>query len=245
MLARRCRPLNAPRSAAMGEMQGALARARLESLLRPRHKKRVEAQKRSESVLLSGLGKCRRPARQDSGAPRSGRGTAGEPGGCVLGRGREGHREGERWAVSVHCGVHSGSTGEEMENHRGPPPLQCLPPAQADRGRVQSGRVLLAQPTEASVLPGAAGTNHLGHRSYSPIFWQLGPQPAGRLGPGAGPCCGRGPESLPGPSCPAPWRLWAYKVGRAAGAHCWLSRSHCSFRSLWAFFGYRDDDRQN
>ncbi|KAK7835392.1 hypothetical protein U0070_017928 [Myodes glareolus] len=39
----------------MGEMQGALARARLESLLRPRHKKRAEAQKRSESVLLSGL----------------------------------------------------------------------------------------------------------------------------------------------------------------------------------------------
>ncbi|XP_004368961.1 serine/threonine-protein kinase Sgk1 isoform X1 [Trichechus manatus latirostris] len=39
----------------MGEMQGALARARLESLLRPRHKKRAEAQKRSESFLLSGL----------------------------------------------------------------------------------------------------------------------------------------------------------------------------------------------
>ncbi|MEJ1275302.1 serum/glucocorticoid regulated kinase 1 [Cricetulus griseus] len=47
-------------------MQGALARARLESLLRPRHKKRAEAQKRSESVLLSGLGKHRRPARGDS-----------------------------------------------------------------------------------------------------------------------------------------------------------------------------------
>ncbi|XP_030172249.1 serine/threonine-protein kinase Sgk1 isoform X1 [Lynx canadensis] len=39
----------------MGEMQGALARARLESLLRPRHKKRAEAQKRSESFLLTGL----------------------------------------------------------------------------------------------------------------------------------------------------------------------------------------------
>ncbi|EQB78728.1 serine/threonine-protein kinase Sgk1 isoform 2 [Camelus ferus] len=36
-------------------MQGALARARLESLLRPRHKKRAEAQKRSESFLLTGL----------------------------------------------------------------------------------------------------------------------------------------------------------------------------------------------
>lgn len=46
----------------MGEMQGALARARLESLLRPRHKKRAEAQKRSESFLLSGLGKRRRPS---------------------------------------------------------------------------------------------------------------------------------------------------------------------------------------
>lgn len=41
----------------MGEMQGALARARLQSLLRPRHKKRAEAQKRSESFLLTGLGK--------------------------------------------------------------------------------------------------------------------------------------------------------------------------------------------
>ncbi|OWK01933.1 SGK1 [Cervus elaphus hippelaphus] len=40
----------------MGEMQGALTRARLESLLRPRHKKRAEAQKRSESFLLTGLG---------------------------------------------------------------------------------------------------------------------------------------------------------------------------------------------
>lgn len=66
MFAGRCRPLRAPQSAAMGEMQGALARARLESLLRPRHKKRAEAQKRSESVLLSGLGKHRRPARGDS-----------------------------------------------------------------------------------------------------------------------------------------------------------------------------------
>lgn len=43
----------------MGEMQGALARARLESLLRPRHKKRAEVQKRSESFLLTGLGKRR------------------------------------------------------------------------------------------------------------------------------------------------------------------------------------------
>ena len=42
-------------------MQGALTRARRESLLRPRHKKRAEAQKRSESFLLTGLGKrgCR------------------------------------------------------------------------------------------------------------------------------------------------------------------------------------------
>lgn len=46
----------------MGEMQGALARARLESLLRPRHKKRAEAQKRSESFLLTGLGERRRHA---------------------------------------------------------------------------------------------------------------------------------------------------------------------------------------
>lgn len=53
----------------MGETQGTLARARLESLLRPRHKKRAEAQKRSESFLLSGLGKRPSPA----GARRLGR----------------------------------------------------------------------------------------------------------------------------------------------------------------------------
>lgn len=56
-----CRPspLRARPPLPMGEMQGALTRARLESLLRPRHKKRAEAQKRSESVLLTGLGKRR------------------------------------------------------------------------------------------------------------------------------------------------------------------------------------------
>lgn len=53
----RRRRLRAPLALSMGEMQGALARARLESLLRPRHKKRAEAQKRSESFLLTGLGK--------------------------------------------------------------------------------------------------------------------------------------------------------------------------------------------
>lgn len=64
----------------MGEMQGALARARLESLLRPRHKKRAEAQKRSESFLLTGLGKrrgrhARLVSRPTSGsAPASGAG---------------------------------------------------------------------------------------------------------------------------------------------------------------------------
>lgn len=55
----RPRPLRARPPLPMGEMQGALARARLESLLRPRHKKRAEAQKRSESFLLTGLGKRR------------------------------------------------------------------------------------------------------------------------------------------------------------------------------------------
>lgn len=56
-----CRPspLRARPPLPMGEMQGALTRARLESLLRPRHKKRAEAQKRSESFLLTGLGKRR------------------------------------------------------------------------------------------------------------------------------------------------------------------------------------------
>ena len=52
-------PLRARPPLPMGEMQGALTRARLESLLRPRHKKRAEAQKRSESFLLTGLGKRR------------------------------------------------------------------------------------------------------------------------------------------------------------------------------------------
>lgn len=55
----RPRPLRARPRLPMGEMQGALARARLESLLRPRHKKRAEVQKRSESFLLTGLGKRR------------------------------------------------------------------------------------------------------------------------------------------------------------------------------------------
>lgn len=55
----RPRPLRAPPPLPMGEMQGALARTRLESLLRPRHKKRAEVQKRSESFLLTGLGKDR------------------------------------------------------------------------------------------------------------------------------------------------------------------------------------------
>lgn len=53
----------------MGEMQGALTRARLESLLRPRHKKRVEVQKRSESFLLTGLGKRRAGTRGSGLAP--------------------------------------------------------------------------------------------------------------------------------------------------------------------------------
>lgn len=59
MFSCRPRPLRARPPLPMGEMQGALARARLESLLRPRHKKRAEAQKRSESFLLTGLGKRR------------------------------------------------------------------------------------------------------------------------------------------------------------------------------------------
>lgn len=59
----RPRRLRARPPLSMGEMQGALARARLESLLRPRHKKRAEAQKRSESFLLTGLGKRRRGPR--------------------------------------------------------------------------------------------------------------------------------------------------------------------------------------
>lgn len=59
MLRRRPLPLRARPPPRTGEMQGALARARLQSLLRPRHKKRAEAQKRSESFLLTGLGKRR------------------------------------------------------------------------------------------------------------------------------------------------------------------------------------------
>lgn len=139
MLAGRRRPLRAPRSAAMGEMQGALARARLESLLRPRHKKRAEAQKRSESVLLSGLGKCRRPVRRDTGCVEVGRDGVRRRNLEAARQAGDGHRGGERSAVTVHCRVHSGRTGEEMENHRGSPPLHCPPPAQADRGRVQPG----------------------------------------------------------------------------------------------------------
>lgn len=85
----RRRPLRAPRSAVMGEMQGALTRARLESLLRPRHKKRAEAQKRSESVLLSGLGKCRRPPRGDTGCVEVGTGHCAGTWRLPPGRGRD------------------------------------------------------------------------------------------------------------------------------------------------------------
>lgn len=63
----------------MGEMQGTRARARLESLLRPRRNKRAEAQKRSESVLLTGLGK---PARGDPHPQRPLRGSSGGAGGA-------------------------------------------------------------------------------------------------------------------------------------------------------------------
>jgi hypothetical protein len=82
VLAGRC-PRCAPRRLLpMGEMQGALARARLESLLRPRHKKRAEAQKRSESFLLSGLGK--RAVRRHAGDSGSRWAPAG---GAYSGRG--------------------------------------------------------------------------------------------------------------------------------------------------------------
>lgn len=104
MFAGLCRPLSAPQSVAMGEMQGALARARLESLLRPRHKKRAEAQKRSESVLLSGLGKHCRPARGElssegvwvgGGRMEMGGRRRSETGECESGTGSGDRGEGE------------------------------------------------------------------------------------------------------------------------------------------------------
>lgn len=93
-------------AASMGEMQGALARARLQSLLRPRHKKRAEAQKRSESFLLTGLGKrgrhagtchCPRWAR----APSSG---AGRPCGSESGGTRPGDGGGGSRGLAGRCG---------------------------------------------------------------------------------------------------------------------------------------------
>lgn len=142
MFAGRCRRLSAPQSAVMGEMQGALARARLESLLRPRHKKRAEAQKRSESVLLSGLGKHCHPARGglsyrgvwvSGGRMETGGRRRIETGECESGTGSGDRGEGEV-CRGVHSGAPLGSTREEMENHWDSLPLQSPPSALAEGG---------------------------------------------------------------------------------------------------------------
>lgn len=139
VLAARRRPLRAPRSAAMGEMQGAQARARLESLLRPRHKKRAEAQKRSESVLLSGLGKRRRPAPRGHSAP----------GGPGCGWRADGDRGRRGYAVrSMRCSSARALPERKWKVtgalHASGPLLRAEP---------ARGPALLAQPPEPSSLP--------------------------------------------------------------------------------------------
>lgn len=164
MFAGRCRPLSAPQSAAMGEMQGALARARLESLLRPRHKKRAEAQKRSESVLLSGLGKHCRPAGGElsSGGVWVGGGqmeTGGrrrtETGGCRSGTGSGDRREGEVGAEACTVVLRSGVLERKWKITGTPHPSSPLRlPGRREAECPPYTGVLLAQPVEPSPLPG-------------------------------------------------------------------------------------------
>jgi hypothetical protein len=240
VLAGRRRPLCAPRSAAMGEMQGALARARLESLLRPRHKKRAEAQKRSESVLLSGLGKCRRPALRDGvrgDRDRVQRGNLEAARWAGDGTPRRGEVGGDR---ALRCPLGKHGRGNGKSPRLSTPPVPSSGPGRQRQSASRCG-VLLTQPAEASVLPRAARLAHSGHGGQSPIFSQLSLQPARRLGWGVEPHGGRslemgGSEPLPPSAGPALSRRRAYKAGRAAGAHCCLSRFHCSPQSLLGSF---------
>lgn len=156
----------------MGETQGALARARLESLLRPRHKKRAEAQKRSESVLLSGLGKRRRrpPAPPGATATRAARSGAA---GCDRARGRRwapGRRAPRRPRASgpgraARAGgeVAPGRGSERARGHRGAsprperasaPPPRALCAAQGKREKWKITRGRLSRPAAfASAFP--------------------------------------------------------------------------------------------
>lgn len=149
-----------------------------------------------------------------------------------------GHRGGERSAVTVHCGVHSGSTGEEMENHRALQPSSAL---------------LRPRQTEAECSP-VRGPAHTAQESLSPprggshgSLWTLGPV-AHLLATPSAACWAAGtggwslsmggasrwaaPEPLSRSAGSAPSRHRVYKAGRAVGAHCWLNRSLCSCRSL-------------
>lgn len=225
VFASRCRPLSAPQSAAMGEMQGALARARLESLLRPRHKKRAEAQKRSESVLLSGLGKHCRPARGglSSGGVWVGGGrmeTGGrrrtEAGGCESGTGSGDRGEGEVGAEGAQrCSAREYSRGNGKSPGLPTPPVPSVCPG--------GGR------PSAAPTPGSCS-----HSRWNPHPCQGGQhspprirRPATRIRPGLGqqperrrgaePSDGRGPERrfLIVPPAPPPRRRRVYKGGRS------------------------------
>lgn len=185
----------------MGEMQGALARARLESLLRPRHKKRVEAQKRSESVLLSGLGKCRRPARPDSGSTEI-----------------RAEYSGGTWRLRAGLGTGRGGGEREGGEVSGEPCIAVSTRAARERkwkiteALHPSGSFLRPRRTEAECIPAGSCSSSpwkprfcLGRlagiaqdtaatrpSSRNSIYSLLGSW--GRAGWRAGPCCRRGPE---------------------------------------------------
>lgn len=238
MFAGRCRPLRAPHSAAMGEMQGALARARLESLLRPRHKKRAEAQKRSESVLLSGLGKHRRPARGGlgSGGVWVGRGrmeTGGwrrtEPGGCAPGTGVGRPRRWGRKVGAEPCaaGLPTRANGKSPGRSTPPVPSFC-PGGRRTSASLRAGilGVLVVQPAAPSAPPGRPARLTQDQAASHPH--PPGSRSAAGAAAGAGPRGGRGSgrRFLIVPPAPPPRRRRVYKGGREAGAHCWLSRFH-------------------
>lgn len=218
-------PAERPQSAAMGEMQGALARARLESLLRPRHKKRAEAQKRSESVLLSGLGKQCRPAR--GGLSYGGVWVGGsrmetggrrrtETGGCESGTGSGDRGEGEVGAEACTAVLRSRVLERKWKITGTPHPSSPL--------RLPGRREAECRPT-----PGSCS-----HSRWNPHPCQGGPhspprirRPATRIRPGLGqqperrpgaePSDGRGPERrfLIVPPVPPPRRRSVYKGGRS------------------------------
>ncbi|KAK2114362.1 hypothetical protein P7K49_008628 [Saguinus oedipus] len=150
----------------MGEMQGALARARLESLLRPRHKKRAEVQKRSESFLLSGLGKRRRRLAGDlAHFPRAARLPA------WLTSPEQARRPGPAFAgVLGDRGPRGGGGRTRQARSRAPPRAPEITPAGGAHRRVGLGRRVGVRSRNGARLPrenlqGAGERSHCSRRA--------------------------------------------------------------------------------